>query len=106
MKMNKQGKIEWLEILFWIIMIILFIMVLTRVFGSSATEIQIYIGFISGFIVVMGFIAKHHREIGVMKSEMKRGFEKVRGSFDKVKGDMDRIESKIDSLLNKSKRGK
>ena len=101
--MNKQGKIEWLEILFWIIIIVLFIMILTRVFGSSASDVQIYIGFVSGFIVVMGFIAKHHREIGVMKSEVKHGFEKVRGSFDKVKGDMDRIEGKIDSLLNKSK---
>lgn len=100
--MDKKGKIEWLEILFWIILIILFIMILTRIFGKSATEIQIYIGFISGFIVIMGFITKHHREIGVMKSEMKHGFKRVGDSFTRVKEDMSRIETKIDNL-NKPK---
>ncbi len=96
-KMEKQGKIEWLEILFWVVMIILFIMILTRVFGNSATEIQIFLGFVTGFMIIMGFIAKHHREIGEIKINMKH-------SFAKAKEDMDRMERKIDSLLNRNRK--
>jgi len=33
-------KINWLEILFWLIMIVLFIMILTKIVGSSATDFQ------------------------------------------------------------------
>lgn len=103
--MEKQGKIEWMEVLFWIIMIILFIMILTRVFGSSATDIQIYLGFISGLFMIMSFIAKHHREIGEIKMEMRYGFEEIKRSFNRVKEDMDRIENKLDNLYkNKTKK--
>jgi len=33
-------KINWLEILFWLIMIVLFIMILTKIVGSSAIDVQ------------------------------------------------------------------
>lgn len=96
--MQKKRKIEWLEILFWIIIIALFIMILTKMFGSSATEIQIYLGFITSVVVVMSFLAKHHREIGVMGVKIENNFEKVKESFVKVREDMSRIENKIDDL--------
>jgi len=89
--MIKQRKIELIEILFWIIIIALFIMILTRMFGKSATDIQIYLGFVAGLTMVMGFITKHHREIGEIKIIMKHNFAKV-------KEDMNRIENKIDKL--------
>lgn len=97
--MDKKGKIEWMEILIWIIMIILFVMILSRVFGQSATEVQIYLGFVTFLVAIVLFMAKHYRETGEIKMGMKY-------SFAKVKEDMGRIEGKIDSLLNKNKRKK
>ena len=99
--MDKKGKIEWLEILIWIVLIILFIMILTRIFGSSATDLQIYTGFITSLVAIVLFMAKHYRETGEIKQDMKYGFEKVKNSFTKVSGDINRIENKIDSLINK-----
>lgn len=66
-----RRKIETLEILFWIVILVLIIMILTRIFGKSATDIQIYLGFISGLLILVGFImrvndnvSKLNREIG------------------------------------------
>ena len=92
MKMKNKEKIGWLEILFWIVIIALFIMILTRIFGNSATDIQIYLGFITSLITIMIFIAKHYRETGEIKRDIKYNFLRV-------KEDMKRIESKIDDLL-------
>lgn len=101
MQKKNKGKIEWMEILFWVVIIALFIMILTKMFGSSATEIQIYLGFITSIVVVMSFLAKHHREIGVIETKIENNFEKVKESFVKVREDMNRIENKIDVLINK-----
>ena len=77
-------------------------MIVWKIFGRGLSDVEI-VGMVLLIMVVMIFLTIHHREIGVMKSEMKHGFEKVKGSFDKVKGDMDRMESKMDSLLNKGR---
>ena len=91
MKMKKD--IKWLEVLFWVVIIILFIMILTRIFGNSATDTQIYLGFMTSLVAIMIFIAKHYRETGEIRRDMMYNFLKV-------KEDMIRIESKIDNLLN------
>ena len=95
-KINKQGKIEWLEIFIWIVILILFGMILSRMFGKSATDVQIYIGFITSLVAIVLFMAKHYRETGEIKINMRHGFNKVRE-------DIKRLENKIDGL---NKRGK
>ena len=89
-----KNKVEWIDIFFWIILIVLFTMVLTRVFGNSATDIQIYIAIITALAGIINYVAKHHREIGEIKIDMKH-------SFSKVRGDINRLEGKIDILLKK-----
>ncbi len=78
-------KINWLEILFWIIILLLFIMILSRIFGKSATDIQIYVGFISGLLIIMSYIVKMNREIGEIRLQTANSFEKVREDMDKIK---------------------
>jgi len=59
----KTKKINWFEILFWVVILILVIMILTRIFGKSATDIQIYITIVMGMITIMGYILKMNREV-------------------------------------------
>ncbi len=76
-----EKKINWLEILLWAIMVVLFIMILTRIFGNSATDIQIYLAFFSSLVLVAGYmissnnkimshIVKLNREVGEIKAEV------------------------------------
>ncbi len=80
-----MSRINWLEVLFWIIILLLLAMVLTRIFGHSATDVQIYLAFISGLLVVMTQIVKMNREIGEIKIQMKNSFRKVRDDIEKLK---------------------
>ena len=87
-----QNKIEPLEILLWIVMLILFYMILTRIFGHSATDIQIYLGFISGFLIIMGFFMrsndnynKLNREVGEIKISMTHSFQKIKEDINEIK---------------------
>ena len=82
-------KINLLEVLFWIVMLALFIMILSRIFGNSATDIQVHVAFFSGLLIiaslvvstnnkVMSHLIKINREIGEIKSQMKTSFDKVK----------------------------
>jgi len=97
-------KINLLEILFWIVMIILFIMILTRVFGKSATDFQIYLGFFTGLLIIMGHIValmsninNLNREVGELKASMIN-------SFKKAKEDINRLENRVREAISKRKR--
>ena len=63
------SKINWFEVLFWVILIVLIIMILTRIFGESATDIQIYITIVMGMITMMGYIVKMN--IDLIKKKLK-----------------------------------
>ena len=107
-----KKKIEPLEILLWVVILILFYMILTRIFGNSATDIQIYLGFLSSFLVVIGFligtnnkVSNLNREMGEAKISIKHNFERVRNDVNiikedtnKLREDIKRIETKIDNL--------
>ena len=73
----KDGGFGWLEVLFWIVMAVLVWMILTRVFGNSATDVQIFIGIVSGFFLVTGYMMRMNREIGEIKIDIKHNFERV-----------------------------
>lgn len=80
----KKNKINWFEIVFWIVIIILFIMILTRIFGKSATDIQIYLAIVMVMITIMGHIVKMNREIGEMRVHMIESFKRVREDINKL----------------------
>ena len=76
-------------------MSVLFIMILTRIFGSSATDVQIYLGFVSGILIVMSFIARLNRETGEMKIQMKNSFDKVKDDIANIKKNIQEINRKL-----------
>lgn len=80
-----EKKINWLEVLLWIIMAVLFIMILSRMFGKSSTDIQIYLAFFSGLIIIMGYIGKLNREVGEIKIQMINSFKKVKEDTSLIK---------------------
>ena len=82
------GKKSGFEILFWIVILILILMILTRIFGHSATDIQIYLTIVIIMITIMGYITKINREVGEIKTHMMN-------SFNKIKCDIDELKSKI-----------
>ena len=84
----KTKRIERLEILFWIVMIILFIMILSRIFGKSATDTQIYLAFFTGLLIIMGHIFKLNREFGEFKI-------RSINSFNSIKKDINLIKKKL-----------
>ena len=87
----KDEGFGWLEVLFWIVMAVLVGMILTRVFGHSATDVQIYIGIVSGFFLITGYMMRMNREIGEIKIDMKHGFERVREDINGIKDNISRL---------------
>lgn len=82
--MDKE-KINWFEVLFWILLIILVVMILTRISGSSATDTQIYIGITMITVTIMGYIVKMNREIGEIKIGLIHSFNKIKEDTDLIK---------------------
>lgn len=86
-------KINWLEILFWIILAVLIIMILTRIFGGSATDVQIYIAITTGMLTIMSYIVKMNREIGEIKIEMKHISSGIKQGFIKIREDINKLQN-------------
>jgi len=108
--MVKITSSKWsiLEISLFIMITILLIMILTKMFGHSATEIQIYLGFITGLFMIIGFIIKLYsnfsnlnREIREIKIGMKNSFEKVREDFGVVRSDISEVKEDMDLIKMK-----
>lgn len=106
-----SSKWSVFEVLLFLIMAILLIMIMTRIFGHSATDIQIYIGVITGFFMMIGFIMKlfsNHgnlnREVGEMKIGMKNSFERVRDDFRMVREDIGGLRKDVSEIKELIKR--
>jgi len=88
-------RIGWLEILFWIVMAILFIMIMTKVFGKSATDIQIFLGFFTGLLILMGHIIKLKGDVNHLNREFGEFKIKTINSFKNLKKDISSIKKKL-----------
>lgn len=64
-----ERNMNFLRILFWIFVIITFGMILTRIFGHSATDLQIFFGILSIFFTS---ITDLYRRMGRMESDIKQ----------------------------------
>ncbi len=89
-------EINWIESILILILIILFVMILTRIFGNTATDIQVYLAFFSGLTAVAmyainihrdvsNYLIKLNREVGEIKAEMINSFKKVRNDINEIK---------------------
>ena len=91
----KKAKIEWFEVLFWIMMMMLFVMILSRIFGKSATDFHIFLTFSMMIVTIMGYIVKMNREIGEMKIQMRESFNKADKEISILKQDINLIKNKL-----------
>ncbi len=73
-------KINFLRILFWIFVIITFGMILTRIFGHSATDLQILIGILSIFFT--NIVDLYYR-LGKIEMNMISSFARVESDIKK-----------------------
>lgn len=96
-----KKRINWLEVLLWIVMAVLFIMILSRIFGRSATDIQIYLAFFSGLLLIMNYTGKLNREVGEIKFQIADTKKQIGGietrminSFKKVREDINKLQKK------------
>ena len=88
-------KIEWFEILFWIFLIILIIMILSRIFGKSATDINIILTIAAIMLAIMGHIVKMNREIGEIKVGIKYSFNNIKNDMNSIKKGLNLIKKKL-----------
>lgn len=88
-----MAKINWTQVLSIILFVIVVYMILTRLFGHSATDLAITVG-----LFVLLFINQYqlNREMGEIKSALKYGFIKV-------KEDISRIDEGIMVINKKTK---
>ncbi len=80
-------KIGWLEVLIMVMFVIVVYMILTRLFGHSATDLAITVGL---FTLLFANQYKINRELGEIKISITQ-------SFERVKEDMHQIKSRLKS---------
>ncbi|MBU0460380.1 MAG: hypothetical protein KKH52_03690 [Nanoarchaeota archaeon] len=82
-------KIIWLDVLGIVFLIFAVYLILTTIFGNSATPIEVTLMLFLGIGSLFGSqIYKLNREVGEIKINMKY-------SFNKIKEDMDAIKKKL-----------
>ena len=81
MKTIYTKKFGWMDVLMIILFLLAVYFILTRIFGSSATELTIMI---SLFIILAVALYNLNREIGEIKIKMINRFDKVREDISKL----------------------
>ena len=78
----RKIKFTWIDALIIIMFIVVVYMLLTRIFGHSATDLAIMAG-LFGLLFVNQF--KANRERGEMKVNMSHSFNKIKEDIDLIK---------------------
>ncbi len=95
---------EIFDLLFKIILLILAIVIivweLQLLFGGSPTVEELLIGVV---FIIGGFVFNHHREVGVIKNEMKHNFLNIKNSFDSIKEDIGSIKQDMNLIKKRLK---
>lgn len=77
-----KTKFGWLDVLLIILFLLSVYLILTKLFGHSATPIEITF---SVFVVLGGLMYKINREIGEIRIKMINGFIKIREDINKLR---------------------
>lgn len=92
-------KLIWLDILIIILFLLSVYLILTRIFGQSASDLSIILSLFSvigGLVIRLTFfIVDFNMEFGEFKVKTGHHFEAVKDGFSKVKGDMNLIKKKL-----------
>lgn len=85
----KKFKFSWIDILIIILFLLSLYLILTRIFGHSASDLTIIISlstFLGSIIFKVSYIIFNlNRETGEIKIQMKNSFQKVREDIDLIK---------------------
>ncbi len=71
----EKNKFTWIDGLIVLIFMVVVYMLLTRIFGHSATDLAITVGL---FVLLFTNQYKINREMGELKSNMAHSFNKIR----------------------------
>lgn len=85
-------KAHWLEITALVFFLLAVYLILTTIFGNSATPIEVTITLIGGLSVL---IYRMNREIGEIKTNMKHSFGKIKEDINLIRGDLGLIKKKL-----------
>lgn len=94
-----KTKFSWVELLAIILFLLSVYLILTRIFGQSATDLVIGVGLFTflGVLIYnnMSQIAKLSREVGEIKVGVKNGFEKVSVDMKRLSEGMQKVKNKL-----------
>lgn len=75
-------KIRWIDVLLFMLLVIALYLILTRVFGRSATDLQITV---SLFTFLCGLLYKLNREFGEFKIKVFNAFGELKKDIEHLK---------------------
>ena len=93
-------KVDWKDIILWILFIIIVIFVFWYIFGDSPTFEQTILVFMIGVIFtitikITQFTSSLNREVGEIKIGMKHSFNNVKNDINLIKKDLKLIKNKL-----------
>lgn len=89
-------KVIWLDVLGIVFLLFAIYLILTTIFGNSATPIEVTLMLFLGLGSLFGSqLYKLNRELGEIKVSMKQSFERVKGDIKEIKGDISFIRNKL-----------
>ncbi len=100
-------RFSWLDIIIILLFLFSVYLILTRIFGNSASDLSIIVSLFGlfGSLVTRVMYAVYHlnREIGEFKIKTAHGFQKVKDDMDFVKSGTELLKSDM-SLIKKKLR--
>lgn len=87
-----MAKITWVQALSIVLFVLVVYMILTRIFGHSATDLAITIT-----LFTLLYVNQYHlnREVGEIRITTKQSFEKFREENNLIKQDLQLIKTKL-----------
>ncbi len=85
-------KVRWPDIIALIFFLLAIYLILTIIFGHSATPIEVTVTLFGGLAFL---VYRINREVGEVKISIKYGFKKIKEDMDIIKGNMDLIKRKL-----------
>lgn len=93
------SKIIWLDVLGIIFLLFAVYLILTTIFGNSATPIEVTVIIFLGLGSLFGSqLYKLNREMGEMKVSVKHSFVRVKDDIHSVKEDVNVIKDKVGKI--------
>ena len=91
-------KVSFIDLLTIVAFLVVFYLILTRIFGHSATDMQLMVGV---FTALMIYLAKLDREIGESKIDTKHRFGNIESNMNIFKDELAKVHKSLEAINNK-----